>query len=129
MGSACTDSLVVITMMKIKLLTLLSFILTANAFAANSPNENLKLMQLYLDKNQLEKVEDIYDEEDSLSKNWMALERLAISFERREKFKEAIETYRKIIIGFNKEAHERVLSTPPSRMDSSYYDKTKLQLY
>ncbi len=130
MGSACSDSLVVITMMKIKLLTLLSLIITANSFAAQSPNENIKQMQLYIDKNQLEKVEDLYDEEeDTLGKNWMALERLAISFERREKFKEAIEVYRKIIVNFNKEAHEKVLSTPPSKMESSYYDKTKLQLY
>ena len=116
--------------MKIKLLTLLSLIITANTFAANSPNENIKLMQLYIDKNQLEKVEDLYDEEeDTLSKNWMAMERLAISFERREKFKEAIEVYRKIITNFNKEAHQRILATPASKMDSSSYDKTKLQLY
>lgn len=108
----------------------LSLILSANAFASNSLSENLKLMQLYLDKNQLEKVEDLYDEEeDVLSKNWMSLERLAISFERREKFKEAIEIYRKIITGFNKEAHNKVLATPASRMESSYYSNTKLQLY
>lgn len=130
MGSARSDSLMVVAMMKIKLLTFLSLIITANSFAASSLNDNIKIMQLYLDKNQLEKVEDLYDEEeDSLSKNWMALERLAISFERREKFKEAIEVYRKIIIGFNKEAHERILSTSASKMDSSYYNKTKLQLY
>ncbi|MBC7714841.1 MAG: hypothetical protein H7177_15955 [Rhizobacter sp.] len=116
-------------MMKIKL-TLLTFIISFSAIAANTPLDNLKLMQLYLDKNQLEKVEDLYDEnEEILGKNWMALERLAISFERREKFKEAIETYRKIIVNFNKEAHEKILATSASKMDSSYYDKTKLQLY
>lgn len=129
MGSARPDSLMVITMMKNKMIILLSLIIATNTFAAGV-NDNLKLMQLYLDKNQLEKVEDLYDdEEDTLSKNWMALERLAISFERREKFKEAIEIYRKIIIGFNKEAHEKIISTPPSRMDSTYYAKTKLPLY
>lgn len=129
MGSIGTDSLVVIKMMKIKLLTLILLFISTNTFAAKSPNENIKLMQLYLDKNQLEKVEDIYDEEDSLSKNPMALERLAISFERREKFKEAIEIYRKIIIGFNKEAHERVLATSPLKIESSYYENTRLPLY
>ncbi|MBC7430050.1 MAG: hypothetical protein H7336_15655 [Bacteriovorax sp.] len=116
-------------MMKIKL-TVLAFIISTSAFAATTSLDNLMLMQLYLDKNQLEKVEDLYDEnEDSLGKNWMALERLAISFERREKFKEAIETYRKIIVNFNKEAHEKILSTSASKMDPSYYDKTKLQFY
>lgn len=109
---------------------LLGLSFAGNVTAADSPVENIKLMQLYLDKNQLEKVEDLYDEEeDSLSKNWMALERLAISFERREKFKEAIEIYRKIIINFNKSEHERILSTSASALDSAVYEKTKLPFY
>ena len=120
MGSVSTDSLVVINMMKIKL-SLLIFIISLSAFAAATTLDNLKLMQLYLDKNQLEKVEDVYDEnEDSLGKNWMALERLAISFERRDKFKEAIEIYRKIIVNFNKEAHDKVLAVSVSKMEPSY---------
>lgn len=98
--------------------------------SANSPIENIKLMQLYLDKNQLEKVEDLYDEEeDTLAKSWMALERLAISFERREKFKEVIETYRKIILNFNKAEHERILGARSGALDTSVYERTKLPFY
>lgn len=117
--------------MKVKsLLAIAGLSFAVNAMAAKSPVENIKLMQLYLDKNQLEKVEDLYDEEeDTLSKNWMALERLAISFERREKYKEAIETYRKIILNFNKSEHEKVLSTSPSNLSSSAYERTKLPFY
>lgn len=97
---------------------------------ALSTFDNIKLMQLYLDKNQLEKVEDLYDEEEStLSKNWMALERLAISFERREKNKEAIEIYRKIIMNFNFDAHQKVLNTPSAKLEAAVYEKTKLALY
>lgn len=59
----------------------------------------------------------------------MALERLAISFERREKYKEAIEVYRKIIINFNKSAHEKILATSSTAMSSADYEKTKLPLY
>lgn len=130
MGSYGPDSLMVITMMNLRSLTFLAFSISSVAMGADQTIEKIKLMQLYLDKNQVEKVEDLYDEEeDTLGKNWMALERLAISFERREKFKEAIEVYRKIIINFNKAAHEKVLATPPSAMDASYYDKTKLPLY
>jgi tetratricopeptide (TPR) repeat protein len=129
MGFIGPDSFVVVNMMKIKL-AILTFIISIGAIAADTTLKNLKLMQLYIDKNQLEKVEDLYDEnEETLSKNWMSLERLAISFERREKFKEAIEIYRKIIINFNKEAHEKILSTSASKIDASYYDKNKLQLY
>ena len=58
-------------------------------------------MQLYLDKNQLEKVEDLYDDKENLlSRSWMALERLAISYERREKYKDAIDIAK--IAGFEK---------------------------
>lgn len=129
MGFNGPDSLVVITM-KMTKLTFLAFGLSSLAMGADNTVENVKLMQLYLDKNQPEKVEDLYDDqEDSLVKSWMALERLAISFERREKFKEAIEVYRKIIINFNKAAHEKILATPPSAMESSYYERTKLPLY
>jgi tetratricopeptide (TPR) repeat protein len=92
--------------------------------------DNLKQMQLYLDKAQMDKVEELYDDnEATLSKNWMALERLAISFERREKYKQAIDLYRKIIIEFNRPAHEKVLNTPLQRMDPTYYEGTKLSLY
>lgn len=98
--------------------------------SAKTTFDDIKLMQLYLDKNQLEKVEDLYDEEEeTLSKNWMALERLAISFERREKLKEAVEVYRKIIMNFNQEAHHKVVNIPEKQLESSMYDRTKLSLY
>lgn len=98
--------------------------------SASSVVDNLKQMQLYIDKNQMEKVEELYDEEEAtLSKNWMALERLAISLERRDKNKQALEVYRKIILGFNKEAHEKVLVTPASKLDPSFYEGTKLSFY
>lgn len=98
--------------------------------SAKTTFDNIKLMQLFLDKNQLEKVEDLYDEEEgTLSKSWMALERLAISFERREKLKEAIEVYRKLITNFNQDAHQKVVNLPDEKLESSMYDKTKLSLY
>ncbi len=130
MGFNGPDSPVVITMMTKTKLIFLAFSFSSLAMAADDTAENIKLMQLYLDKNQPEKVEDLYDnEETTLAKSWVALERLAISFERREKYKEAIEIYRKIIINFNKTAHEKVIATPPSAMESSYYERTKLPLY
>ena len=129
MGFNGPDTLVVVVMMKTKYSLIAAFLLSSSVMAA-TPVENIKLMQLYLDKNQLEKVEDLYDEEeDSLSKNWMALERLAISFERREKFKEAIEVYRKIITNFNKPAHDKVITTPAGSLEASAYERTKLPLY
>jgi hypothetical protein len=98
--------------------------------SAKTDFDNIKLMQLYLDKNQMEKVEDLYDEEEtSLSKSWMALERLAISFERREKLKEAVEVYRKIITNFNQETHQKVVNLPAHKLDNSVYVETKLSLY
>lgn len=100
-----------------------------NAFAQSNV-EDVKLLQLYLDKNLLEKVEDHYDEnEESLSKNGMALERLAISFERRQKYKEAIEVYRKIITNFNKLSHEKIVSTSESQLSESVYNQSKLPFY
>lgn len=99
-------------------------------YAADNSIEHLKLMQLYLDKNQPEKVEDLYDEhEETLENKWMALERLAISFERREKFKEAVETYRKIINKFNRNQHERIISTPQRLVTREMYENNKLPLY
>ncbi len=92
--------------------------------------DSIKLMQLYLDKNQLDKVEDLYDDKENLlSKSWMALERLAISFERREKYKEAIETYRKIILTLNKPAHDKILGSSAKSLEPSDYEKTKLPFY
>ncbi|MEA9356901.1 hypothetical protein SHI21_11820 [Bacteriovorax sp. PP10] len=116
--------------MKIKYIILFMLVMVSFKTSAKTTFDNIKLMQLYLDKNQLEKVEDLYDEEEeTLGKNWMALERLAISFERREKLKEAVEIYRKIITNFNQEAHQKVLNTPEGKLDSTVYDKTKLSLY
>ncbi len=113
-----------------KLILVLIISSFAPAFAQKAIIEDLKIMQLYLDKNLLEKVEDHYDEnEDRLAKNWMALERLAISFERREKFKEAIEVYRKIINNFNKSVHEKIVSTSGENLTESVYSQTKLPFY
>lgn len=87
-------------------------------------------MQMALDKNQMELVEDIYDEnEDELKKDPEALERLAISFERREKLKESIEIYRNLIINFNKQNHEAVLQDKKNELNSSFFSGTKLPYY
>ena len=113
-----------------KLILILIISSHAQVFGQKAIIEDLKIMQLYLDKNLLEKVEDHYDEnEDRLGKNWMALERLAISFERREKFKEAIEVYRKIINNFNKSVHEKIIATPSESLSESVYSQTKLPFY
>lgn len=129
MGPYGPDTLVVVGMMKNKYSLIMALFFSSTVMATTT-FEKIKLMQLYLDKNQLEKVEDLYDEEeDSLSTNWMALERLAISFERREKLKEAIEVYRKIIVNFNKSAHENILTTPEASLEENVYEKTKLPLY
>ncbi|MBY0415288.1 MAG: hypothetical protein K2Q18_14045, partial [Bdellovibrionales bacterium] len=99
--------------------------------SAQTVDESLAKMQELVDKNQLEKVEDYYDEhEDSLSKNWMALEKLAISLERREKYKEALEIYRKIILNFHRAEHSKILSAKPKTVvDPSYYEHNKLPYY
>ncbi len=111
------------------IIILVSF-LNSLATAADKSVESLKLMQLHLDKNQPEKVEDIYDDnEDLLSQKWMALERLALSFERREKFKEAIEIYRKVITNFNKKTHEKIISTPARSITAEMYESNKLAFY
>lgn len=116
--------------MKKSLLIFILFSITSALQAQDETFGNIKLMQLYLDKNQLEKVEDLYDDKENLlSKSWMALERLAISFERREKFKEAIDTYRKIIISFNKSAHDKILATSARAIVSADYERTKLPFY
>lgn len=112
----------------IKLFLLLFFMVTE--VYSDDTIKHLKLMQLNLDKNQLEQVEEIYDDNEELLKySWMALERLAISFERREKLKEAIDVYRKIIISFNKSAHDKILKTPKESITEDFYKATKLSLY
>ncbi len=105
------------------------FINTAT-LASDNHIELLKRMQLYLDKNQPEKTEELYDDkEDILSEQWMALERLALSFERRKKYKEAIEVYRKIINKFNKQAHDKIISTSERLITAEIYETNKLPFY
>lgn len=123
-------------LMAVKMMTMRNIILFAALVCspfklmAETPEVNLAKMQEYLDKNQLEKVEDLYDEnEETLSKNWMALERLAISLERREKYKEAIEIYRKIIVSFHRLEHVKILSAKPKAVDPSLYENNKLPFY
>ncbi len=116
--------------MKSALVTLILSVMASNLWAQDATFDSIKLMQLYLDKNQLEKVEDLYDDKENLlSRSWMALERLAISYERREKYKDAIETYRKIIITLNKQAHDKILATNARNIESADYERTKLPFY
>ena len=83
-----------------------------------------------LDKNNLENVEEIYDvNENSLSNNWMALERLALSFERRNKFREAIEIYQKLVGKFNLAAHKIIIDYPNAIVPESFYLTNKLPYY
>ena len=113
-----------------KYIIFLIITINIHLFAQEPIVEDVKIMQLYLDKNLLEKVEELYDDnEERLSSNGMALERLAISFERREKYKEAIDVYRKIINNFYKSAHERVISTPIENLNESDYANTSLPFY
>lgn len=118
-------------MIKIKcLIYLLATFFSMNALGEELLLNNLKKMQLYLDKNQMEKVEDLYDDnEDVLSKNRLALERLAISFERRELFQKAITIYRKIIIDFLSKQHRKILKTPPSQIEEADFQGTNLHFY
>lgn len=112
--------------MRIKTFAIAAFWITGQAFA--DVNTDLKKMQLSLDKNQPEAVEDIFDNNDKLSGNWMANERLALSFERRNKFKEAIDVYRKLIIQFNQDAHKKIVAANPP-LNENLYTTNKLPFY
>ncbi len=99
-------------------------------FASSDAVTDIKKMQLALDKNNPEAVEEIYDNNDSvLGKNWMALERLALSFERRNKYKEAIDVYRKLIIEFNQDAHKAIVHDPNPVAPEKLYTTNKLPYY
>lgn len=114
---------------KLLSLIILIFVCTANA-QAETQLDLIKNMQLYLDKNQFEKVEDLYDEnEDELKKNGMALESLALSFERRNKTKEAIDIYRRILISIYPNENKAVFSSSSEKLDESIYKKIKLPFY
>lgn len=116
-------------MRRIILFNILFSLTSGNLFAADV-NTNIKKMQLSLDKNNLENVEEIYDvNEATLSKNWMALERLAISFERRNKFKEAIDIYRTLITKFNLAAHKKIVENNSLEIPANYYNTNKLPYY
>jgi hypothetical protein len=114
--------------MKVKNIILITLMLSNSALFAADTNTDLKKMQLALDKNTPEAVEDIFDNNDKLAQNWMANERLALSFERRNKFKEAVDVYRKLIINFNQEAHKKIVNaTPP--LSENLYTTNKLPYY
>ncbi|MBC7537568.1 MAG: hypothetical protein H7281_02010 [Bacteriovorax sp.] len=116
-------------MKSLLVLNLLFTIFTTDLRAADV-NTNIKKMQLSLDKNNPENVEEIYDvNEESLSKNWMALERLALSFERRNKYKEAIEVYRKLIAKFNLPEHKKIIESTASPVTENLYTTNKLPYY
>lgn len=84
----------------IRLIIFFSLWISVNSYAEEKNIDYIKLMQLNLDKNKDEKVEEIYGEhEEVLSKNPMAIERLAISFEKRGKLKEAISLYENLTKG------------------------------
>ena len=117
-------------MNKFVLIIFITFQFNSMAFAVDNALPFIRLMQLNLDKNHLEKVEEIYDDhEELLSKNIVAIERLAISFERREKLKEAVEIYRKLIINFNQSMHDKILNSPVNKMSDQFYSGNKLPFY
>jgi tetratricopeptide (TPR) repeat protein len=116
-------------MKRILALNIFFTVFISGVYAADV-NTNIKKMQISLDKNNLENVEEIYDNnEETLSKNWMALERLALSFERRNKFKEAIDVYRKLITNFNFPAHKKIVESSDSPVVESLYNTNKLPYY
>lgn len=123
----------VLNMKKSLLIILLSVIaLYTNAQPASSKTRKLvSEMQIALDKNQDEKVEDIYDEnEDVLSNQREALERLALSFERREKFLDASKIYKKLITqAYPKEHAEVMRRKDQQKIDASVYQNTRLPYY
>lgn len=108
----------------------LFFSMTTSVLAADA-NLLIKKMQLAIDKNQLEQVEDIYeDNESTLANQWLAQERLAISYERRNKTKEALEIYKKLISVFNKNTHDKVMSLAKDQtLSESEVNSTKLPFY
>lgn len=109
------------------LIILFALILTNNVFAADAAQLIAK-MQLALDKNLPEEVEDIFENNETLfDKNIEAHERLAISYERRSKYKEATETYKKIIIKFYSAENTQILQS--ANPDASLYQNNKLPFY
>lgn len=113
-----------------KIMIALILMSSVNLFAADA-NLLIKKMQLAIDKNQLEQVEDIYeDNESTLANQWLAQERLAISYERRNKTKEAIDIYKKLISVFNKNTHDKVMSLAKDQtLSESEVNATKLPFY
>ncbi len=108
----------------------LFFLSLSSVILAADTNTNIKKMQLALDKNNPESVEEIYDNnEEDLSKNWMALERLALSFERRNKFKEAVNVYRKLVSPFNLAAHKAIIDSNAQKVPENLYSGNKLPYY
>jgi hypothetical protein len=99
------------------------------AYSEVDSNDLTKKMQLALDKNQPDIAERIFsDNETSLNQSWQALERLAISFERQEKFKEASDVYKKLILNFNKTNHVKFIN---AKDKSSFpeIENTRLPFY
>ncbi len=88
-------------------------------------------MQIALDKNQNELVEDIFDSnEDALNKDREALEKLALSFERREKYMDASKTYKKLIGQFYPREHEAILARKAQEnINPTFYSHTRLPYY
>lgn len=117
-------------LMKKTTVCLFLFIIFSAELKASDVNTNIKKMQLSLDKNNPENVEEIFDSnESSLGENWMALERLALSFERRNKFKQAIDIYRKLITKFNLPAHKKIIANQTTPVPEDYYTTNKLPYY
>lgn len=113
---------------------LIATLLSLNTYAQSNTSKIRKLvseMQIALDKNQEEKVEDIYDEnEDDLSKQKEALEKLALSFERREKYLEASKIYKKLVTQAYPREHAEVMRQKDlEKIDPSVYQKTNLPFY
>ncbi len=103
------------------------------AFSLRSEDQNLLVgkMQMSLDKNQNESVEEIWDEnEDVLLKNQDAMEKLALSFERREKYLEALKIYKKLVSEFYSKEHSKIVNFyQVKEFDKSPYMKTQLPYY
>jgi hypothetical protein len=129
MGFVSTSSYVVL--MNIKWFILFILIFCSFVVSAVESSVLIKKMQLALDKNQLDLVEDIYENNEStLSTQWLAQERLAISYERKSKYKEAIDTYKNLVNTFNKDAHEKVMKLKTNeKMEESFVNSNKLAFY
>lgn len=112
------------------LLLTLFFFKTSNSYSAeNNILLFVKKMQIALDKNDPDLAIEIYEtNEDKLSDNWLANERLALAYERKNKYKNSIDIYLTIIKKFNSNENQLILNTKEPLLPS-LYQNNKLPFY